>query len=484
MFFRKKKRSAEEAAPVGPVSGSSSRGPERESGDEPSSTQFLTGDAVRDRRWVDSLLDEVARVSDRVARVRGPEDLRELLTYIVDASLERTGAERGLLVLAGTSAGGQGGPGSHEIHVARQRGGKAIEGEVRYSTSAVKRVLETGVAMKDMFNSAAEAMDLGASVFDLKLRALMCVPLDTSSEDDEDRANRRGVLYVDSKAATREFTQQDLSYFTALSRQIATALRTARLHIDSLERARLEQSLETARIVQSNLMPQIPGDYTGFDLFGWYQAAERTSGDFYDFFKTRGGKLAVVVGDVTGHGPASALITSTAQAFLRSTLRVIDDPCQALSMLNQDLAERMETGLFVTLFLALLDQSGSVQIFNIGHAPPMVWRSADGSIESISGHGPALGMIAEFEYTESSTIVLEKGDILMAFTDGLSEARPKDDPDALFGEEGLQEVVRQVGPTAKSARVVGEKIVQAVLAHARDNREDDLTIVVVQRNGA
>jgi sigma-B regulation protein RsbU (phosphoserine phosphatase) len=330
-------------------------------------------------------------------------------------------------------------------------------------------------------------MDLGASVFDLKLRALMCVPLDTrggeESRDAREVSGKRGVLYVDSKAATREFTQQDLSYFTALSRQIATALRTARLHLDSLERARLEQSLETARIVQSNLMPQIPGDCTGFDLFGWYHAAERTSGDFYDFFKTRGGKLAVVVGDVTGHGPASALITSTAQAFLRSTLRVIDDPCQALTMLNQDLAERMETGLFVTLFLALLEPGGSVQVFNIGHAPPLVWRKSDGSVEAISGHGPALGMIGDFEFTESSTIELADGDILMGFTDGLSEARPLSDPDAMFGEEGLRNVVQELGPTATNATVVGEAAVAAVLAHADGNSEDDLTIVVVRRGG-
>jgi sigma-B regulation protein RsbU (phosphoserine phosphatase) len=350
---------------------------------------------------------------------------------------------------------------------------------VRYSTSAVNRVLERGEPLKDMFNSAAEAMDLGASVFDLKLRALMCVPLDTGAG--KGPAERRGVLYVDSKAATREFTARDLSYFTTLSRQISTALRTARLHLDSLERARLEQSLETASLVQANLMPQVPGDFPGFELFGWYRAAERTSGDFYDFFRTRGGRLGVVVGDVTGHGPASALITSTAQASLRGTMRVLEDPCQALTMLNQDLAERMDAGLFVTLFLALLEPAGAVRVINAGHSPPLVWRRASGAIEALSGNGPALGMVDDFEFAEVVSLDLDAGDVLLAFSDGLTEARACEAPDELFGDDRLRRALERAAPRAASARELTETIVAEVLEFARGNREDDMTVVAVRR---
>jgi len=449
--------------------------------DRPKSTQFLTGDALRDERSVEALLDEIARVSERVARVRGPADLRELLTYIVDASVERTGAERGLLVLAGPHRrGGKAGL-ALEVLVARQRGGNWIEGKVRYSTSAVKRVLENGAPRKDRFSSAAEEAEVGQSVHELGLRSLMCVPLEAGGEL---RAGYRGVLYVDSTASAREFSQQDLTFFTALSTQIASALRTARGHVDALERARLEESLETARTVQKSLMPEIPADCAGFDLFAWYRAAERTSGDFYDYFVTPGGRHAVVVGDVTGHGPASALITSTAQAFLRSSLLFSDDAERALSMLNRDLAKRMEPGHFVTLFLALLEPRGAAQIFNAGHAPPLVWRRAGGAIESLPGHGPALGMIGDFEYRESTSLELAEGDLLLAYTDGLSEARSKDAPDALFGEDGLRRTVEAIAPSATSARAVGESIVEAVHAHARGHREDDLTLVVVRRSRA
>ncbi|MAF64626.1 MAG: hypothetical protein CMJ84_03060 [Planctomycetes bacterium] len=480
MFFRKKKGARTPSVPAaGSAALPAQAGAPAGAGEAPHSTEFLTGDALVDRRSVEGLLDEVARISEMVARVCGPDDLRELLTYIVDASIERTGAARGFLVL--TSPATEGDAAAHEVHVARSREGEDLGEDVRYSTSAVGHVLETGVALKDVFNSAAEAMDLGASVFDLKLRALMCVPLDTERSGESGRGAPRGALYVDSKAATREFTQQDLSYFNALAQQIAVALESARLHLDSLERARLEASLDTAELVQKNLMPQIPADLPGYDVFGWFCAAERTSGDFYDFFRTKGGRQGVVVGDVTGHGPASALITSTAQASLRSTMRVIDDPRQALTMLNEDLAERMDSGLFVTLFLALLSPDGTLEIVNAGHTPPLIYRRADGAIESIEGHGPALGMVPDFQFDQGETLTLDEGDVLLAVTDGLVEARSLQAPDDLFGEEGLRSVLAEQCLRSAGARELTEAVVSKALDFASGNTEDDMTVVTVRR---
>ena len=93
-------------------------------------------------------------------------------------------------------------------------------------------------------------------------------------------------------------------------------------------------------------------------------------------------------------------------------------------------------------------------------------------------------MIGDFEYRESSSIELAEGDLLLAFTDGLSEARAEDAPDALFGEDGLRRALQAVAPSGVTARIVGEAIVEAVHAHARGHREDDLTIVVVRRGRA
>ena len=414
MFFKKKKKeeSPPPPAPAPVAEGEENRTP----------TQFLTGEANLDQRNVQILLDAIARVNES-------RDLDTLLLYIVDTAIEVTGAERGMLIF-------QDGEGRQSVRVARLAGGKNFTDEVKFSTSVVARVVEEQSPLRSI-DSEAEAMQLGTSVFDLKLRAMMCVPLQGSSIDVTE-SNEHGVLYVDSKVAAREFQDRDLSLFEALSQQMNIALENARLHIASVEKARLEQSLEIASSIQSGLMPQVPKDVPGLDVHGWYRSAEGTSGDFYDFVKMRDGRLGVVVGDVTGHGIGPALITATAQASLRSYLRMIDDPGKALTLLNQDLIERVEDGLFLTLFLALVSPDGSVQAINAGHTPPVVWRSGSKTLETINGHGPALGMIEDYEYSEFSTLTMEPGDLMLAITDGLTEARALARPDDLFGETNEQ----------------------------------------------
>ncbi|MCP3918162.1 MAG: SpoIIE family protein phosphatase [bacterium] len=436
------------------------------------STQFLKGDASEDRRSVQVLLDAIARVSES-------RDLESLLGYVVDKSIEATGAERGFLVMLD-------GDGEQVVRVGRQRGESDIDGEIKYSTSVVRRVLEEDAPMRTTVQSDAEALELGASVFDLKLRAVMCVPLTPEAEGDGPRPDgaglERGALYVDSKAATREFNDEDLSLFHALAQHIAIALENARLNMQSLEKAKLEQSLEIASEIQSGLMPKIPDGVPGFDVYGWYRSAEHASGDFYDFVKTKDGRLAVVVGDVSGHGIGPALITATAQASLRSYVKVLSDPGSVFTMLNQDLTERMDDGMFLTLFMALLGKDGHVDVLNAGHTPPLLWRSATQTIESIAGSGPALGMMDDFEYDGVESFTLEPGDTLLAFTDGLVEARHPSRPDRMFDESGVRAELTERARVGASAAELTEGVVQNVLEFTGGYREDDMTIVAARRS--
>lgn len=459
MFFRKKK-GPEEPAPV-------PREPRPEPQREDSATQFLTGERNVDRRSVEVLLKAIARVTES-------RDLESLLAYIVDTSIEITGAERGFLLLADES-------GEPKVRVARARGGQAVTGPIRYSTSVVKRVMEKQEPVRATVTSDSEALELGTSVFDLKLRAVMCVPLVTQKRQDAAGLAEHGALYVDSKAATREFKHEDLGLFAALSAHVSIALENARYHVVSVEKARLEQSLEIASQIQSGLMPQVPEGVAGYDVFGWYRPAERTTGDFYDVVRTKNGRLGVVVGDVTGHGIGPALITATAQASLRSYLRVLDDPGSVMTMLNQDLSPRMDDGLFLTLFMGLFGSDGTLQVINAGQTPPLLWRARTRTIESITGHGPALGMMDDFEYTEGPRLKLEAGDALVAFTDGFVEARSASDPERMFEEAGMREILEDCAGRGCGARELTEALVQAALHFAGGKREDDMTVVAVRK---
>jgi len=437
--------------------------------------ELLSGDPQQDQKSVHVLLEAIARVSQS-------RDLESLLDYVVDRSVEATGAERGFLVLVDADSGEQ------TVRVARERDAQAPSsgrslsgGEVKYSTSVVARVLDSDAPMRTTVQSDAEALELGMSVFDLKLRAVMCVPLSIRAAEGGGDGRRRGALYVDSKAATREFKDRDLALFHALAQHIAIALENAELNLHSLERARLERSLEIASEIQSGLMPKAPPTVPGYQVFGWFRPAEHATGDFYDFVTTKDGRLAVVVGDVTGHGIGPALVTATAQASLRSYAKVLPDPGSVVSMLNQDLAERIDAGMFLTLFMGVFGADGSLHFVNAGQTPPLLWRQASGTIERIPGNGPALGMMGDFTYEAGAPLVLEPGDTLVAITDGLVEARHRSRPDRFFGEEGVRAVMAEIGFGNPSAEELTHSLVQSALEFSEGVREDDMTVVVVRR---
>src|SRR5262245_5599799 len=369
MFFRRKKATPEPApSPEPAVAAPPAHAPACTALAGPS-TQVLTGESSRDRRTVQVLLEAIARVSEA-------RDLESLLMDIVDSSIEMTGAERGLLVLRGARDG------ELAVRVSRQRGKKPATGDMRYSTTVAGKVMGEGRPLRAQVHSESEALELGRSVYDLKLRAVMCVPLSGPAPEGASVPPPKGVLYVDSRAATRQFSQQDLALFAALAQHISIAMMNAQLQLDSLEKVRLEQSLELASAIQRDLMPRIP-TIPGWDLAGWYGPAEQTGADFYDFLRVGKSNLALVVGDVTGHGIGPALITASAQGSLRTSLRLNPDPGAVVTLLNQDLCERIEDGRFLTLFLGTLATSGELRALNAGHSEPFLWRKAEGRIESI-----------------------------------------------------------------------------------------------------
>ncbi len=465
MFFRRKKEPPAPPVPVSPrpvepaaVGGGSG-------GRAADSTAFLTGNDGLDRRTIEILLRGIAQVTES-------RELEPLLIDIVDTSIEVTGAERGMLILHDDKAG-------LTVRVARARGKKPVEGEVRFSTSIVRRVLGDLEPVRAQVSSDSEALELGTSVYDLKLRGVMCVPL-VASEDPKEQAER-GVLYVDSKAATREYSQKDLSLFAALSQYIRIALQNARLHIVSLEKVRLEQSLEFAAQIQRDLMAEQPRNVVGYDIHGWYRPAEGTTGDFYDFVKMRAGRHGVFVGDVSGHGIGPALIMAEAKSALRQGLKLLDDPAAIVRSVCEDLSPRMENNLFLTLFVAVLAPDGSVKTLNAGHTPPLVWRAATKTVESIPGHAPALGFVDDFPYEEGPVYQLAVGDVLVCLTDGLVEARSIENSEDLYGEERMQQSLARHAAKDLGGAALVEAMIAEVLAFAGGLREDDMTLLVVRR---
>lgn len=459
MFFRRGKASDKGKEPEPEGAGSLDDG-------EAGSTQFLTGDSGVDRRTVQVLLEAIAQVSEA-------RDLESLLVDIVDRSIELTGAERGLLLLEGKE-------GDLIVRVARTKERKTLDDDLRFSTSIARRVFDQLEPVRATVQSDSQALELGRSVFDLKLRAVLCVPLAKQGQS----GKPHGVLYVDSRAATRQFSRRDLGLFAALAQHISIALLNARLHLDSLERVRLQQNLDLASAIQRDLMPAATLSLPGYETAGWYRAAEGTAGDFYDVVKARGGKLALVVGDVTGHGIGPALITASAQAGLRSYLRLVEDPGDVVTLLNQDLCERIEDGRFLTLFLGVLGTDGSLRTLNAGHPSALLWRAAERRVQKLPRHGPALGMLPDERFQSEDLVYLQPGDVLVALSDGVLEARAPERPEGFLGEEGVCQLLVSAQERGLGARETALEIAEASMAHAGGTAEDDLTLLVVKRTAA
>jgi phosphoserine phosphatase RsbU/P len=420
---------------------------------EPST--ILTGDATEDSRSLQILLDTIAAVTANI-------DLDTVLRDIVDRSLQVTRAERAILLLGDASD-------NLSVRVAQDKEGRSLTSDLQWSKTLVRRCLDEGLAVRSVVQSDQEALELGQSVYDLKLRAVMCAPM---------RARNRtvGVIYVDSRAVRREFSARDLALFGAISAQLAISVENARLHADSLDKVRLQKDVEIARRIQQHLLPPVPKDVEGLQVAIRYVAAEQASGDTYDMVPLRDGRFAVMIGDVTGHGVGAALLTHAVQAALRSYLELIDDLATIMTRINQRLVAGVETGNFMSLLLAVVDpRARTLQYVNAGH-PGLVLCRAD-QLTVLEKTGMVLGVVGDQVYHASAPIPIAAGDLLFLHTDGVDEAMSKDRE--VFGGAHMQSVLAHA--CAGSAESVLADMDRALQQHVGGaGFEDDYTMIAVK----
>ncbi len=417
---------------------------------------FLTGDARKDGRNVNILLQTIAAVNSNL-------ELEILIVNVVDLTLELTGAERGILLLY---------DGEHlKVRMARDGRRKNLPPNITFSHSVPTRVAKEGKAICLLDAAAGGAMNLGQSIADLKLMTVMCVPLRV-----KDRII--GCLYVDSHVTSKEFTKADLTLLNALAYQVAITLDNARLLEHYVEKQRIQQGLFIARDIQRALLPAGPLEVPGLDVFGISAGCEETSGDYFDYIRLGEGRVGLVVGDVAGHGIGAAMFMATARALLRAFLYANSDPAVTLGNLNDFLSEDMETGRFMTLFYGDLDvASRTVTYVRAGHNPPLLYRRASDTFEELEAPGVALGMVRGFRYKASDPVALRTGDILFLYTDGIVETMNAQKEQ--FGIERAAELVRRHRDrSSRDLCDILRREVDEFSGHAP--QQDDLTMILAR----
>jgi serine phosphatase RsbU (regulator of sigma subunit) len=252
---------------------------------------------------------------------------------------------------------------------------------------------------------------------------------------------------------------------------------------EAILRAQLESELETARKIQEKLLPREMPQLSGFEIAGTSLPSMQVGGDYFDFLDLGKGQLGVAIGDVSGKGIPAALLMANLQASLHAQTLEAGNVADVVSRINNLLVRSTESNMFATFFYGLLDRNTSTfTSTNAGHNPPILLRTT-GDIERLETGDLVLGFLPDQKYSQQ-TISLKFGDILVLYTDGITEARSPESEkteDKLFGEERLIEVLKT--NDSLSAREIQAAILQAVSTHTKNTpQEDDITLVIIKRN--
>jgi phosphoserine phosphatase RsbU/P len=290
-----------------------------------------------------------------------------------------------------------------------------------------------------------------------------------------------GIMSLGPKQSEEPFSATDLRLLNLVAGQTGLALENGRLTeaIKEEARAREKQNrdLELGREVQERLFPQEYPVVPGLDYAGGCRAALGVGGDYYDFIPMPNGGLGIAIGDVSGKGIPAALLMATLRAFLRG--QAIDhetDLSVVIANLNRLVFESSAQNRYATFFLGAYDSASRIlRYVNAGHNAPMVIRP-DGEVVRLEAGGSVVGLMRGGEW-EPGQIKLERGDLFVAFTDGISEAMNHADDE--WGEEGMMETARAM--RGAPAKAILENIVRSADGFvAGAPQYDDMTLIVAR----
>ena len=389
--------------------------------------------------------------------------LGELFDLVLELLLEAVTAERGaILLLEG---------GVPQIKAGRSR----HNGDVltRVSRSIARRVIEERVSLL-LPNVLEDARFRSEdSILASGIRTAMCAPLWVSAAG-EGKDSVIGLVYVDKIQHAHAFTEDDLRVLTALANVAAAKIENVRLLEESLEKRRMEEDMRMAAEIQTGLLPGDAPLIQGWDLAGSNRPCRTVGGDYYDFVVERG-RLLLALGDVSGKGTGAALLMTVLRAAVRAHWT---DPglAEAVGRINRTVCQNVPSSKYVTFFLAALDPAtGRLDYVNAGHNPPILVR-ASGEVEKLAAGGLVLGIFEAVSY-EGGAVVMERGDMLVVYSDGVTETWDPDGEE--FGEDKL--VALAVADRAKGADAVQDAILCEIEAFEQGARAtDDRTLIVLK----
>jgi sigma-B regulation protein RsbU (phosphoserine phosphatase) len=285
----------------------------------------------------------------------------------------------------------------------------------------------------------------------------------------------KGAVLLGEKLRGEPYTKGDLEFLYSLANLAIISIENARLFREALEKQRMEDELAIAREIQQGLLPRTLASIPGFEIAAVNISSKQVGGDYYDVVPTQPDEYVLAIGDVSGKGMPAALLMANVQASLRAFAPMGLSLSEATGRINDLTCQNTGQDKFITFFWGSLNRSTrEFRYVNAGHNPPFLMK-ADGSIRRLDVGGIILGLMKTPTPYQEGSVTLESGDVVVMFTDGVSEAMNAQEED--FTEERLEEVLKIVHLESPS------KIIDAVRAalegYTRGTpQSDDITMLV------
>lgn len=430
---------------------------------------FLSQIAAVEVKRGASDLEKLSLFLEAAHKLNTTRMLDDVLATVIEAALKLTGAERGYVFLKS---------GTGQLNLAAGRNAK---GQMLTDENTISRSILNQAATADssfLITDTTKSLDLAEhkSIVAHELRTVICIPLrkkhigqKEAKADAQAGAEISGVLYLDSKFASKDISKVGQEILDAMANEAASLVENARL-VQAEETARLEQQeLAIAATIQQQLMtmniPEIP--YVSINAKNI--CCKQSGGDFYDLVRTEDG-VSVVVADVSGKGIPAAMLASIVQGMVHSHFLAGTPLDEIAAAVNGFLCSK-NLEKYVTAFLVRLDPKGGLEYLNCGHVQPLVVGQK--GVRRLLESNVPVGLLAEAEYQKSAG-QLESGDRLVLVTDGVTEA---EDPDHdFFGDERMEQ--------AAATGSAFDNIFAAVQTFCKGHPfSDDVTIVELTYRG-
>jgi predicted ATPase/serine phosphatase RsbU (regulator of sigma subunit) len=452
--------------------------------------RILTDTATNSSGTMAANLD-LSSVMKASQAISGEIVLERLLDKLMKIVIENAGAQKGFLIFENRGVllvEAEGTVGSEHITVLKS---EPVEGHGGLSESIVNFVARTKRTL--ILNNAVSEGEFINDPYVVKNRpkSILCSPI-------LNQGKLSAIIYLENNLASGAFTAERLELLNILSSQIAVSIDNARLY-DSLEEKVKERTkelkaakdalwgeLELAKKIQTMLLPEKP-EMTGYVISAYMMPAREVGGDYYDFIAADG-KNWIVIGDVSGHGVTAGLVMMMTQTAIHNTVTQHPDifPSDLLSVINKTILAnvgKMNEDKYMTITALAAHENGRF-VFSGLHQDILVYRAETGTVEDVGTNGCWIGIFEDIKSKlTDETLTLYPGDVMMLYTDGITEAWDKNvigaykhSEETMFGQERLEDIFCRHGGDSP------EEIQTAILKEMENyTTNDDITIVLIKR---